>query len=96
LFLRFLSEAIMDTAIKVEQTVQEWGNGLGVRITSPVAKAARFARGLPITVEVVEGGVLLRPAGEPKLTLAQMLKEFDPAVHGGEAMAIAPVGAEVC
>ncbi len=85
----------MDTAIKVEQTVQEWGNGLGVRITSPVAKAARFARGLPITVEVVEGGVLLRPAGEPKLTLSQMLKEFDPAVHGGEVMASPPVGAEV-
>jgi antitoxin MazE len=86
----------MGTVIKVEQTVQEWGNGLGIRITSPVAKAARLVRGLPITVEVVEGGVLLRPAGEPKLTLAQMLKAFDPAVHGGEVMAFAPVGAEVC
>lgn len=85
----------MTSAVKVDQTVQEWGNGLAVRITAPVAKAARFARGLPITVEVVEGGVFVRPAGKPKLTLAQKLKAFDPKVHGGEAMAGGRVGAEV-
>lgn len=85
----------MRILVKVEQTVQEWGNGLGVRITAPVAKAARFARGLPITVEVVEGGVLVRAAGKPKLTLAQKLRAFDPAVHGGEAMVGGRIGAEV-
>lgn len=85
----------MTAAVSVEQTVQEWGNGLAVRITAPVAKAARFTRGLPIKVEVVEGGVFLRAVGEPKLTLAQKLKAFDPAVHGGEAMASGRVGAEV-
>ncbi len=84
----------MTSPIKVSQTVQEWGNGLGVRITAPVAKAARFARGLPVTVEVVEGGVLVRSAGTPKLNLAQKLKAFDPEKHGGEAMADACVGAE--
>ncbi len=85
----------MRASVKVEQTVQEWGNGLGVRITAPVAKAARFARGLPVTVEVVKGGVLVRAAGKPKLTLAQKLKAFDPTVHGGEAMASGRMGAEV-
>jgi len=85
----------MTAAVRVEQTVQEWGNGLGVRITAPVAKAARFARGLPITVEVVDGGVLVRAAGKPKLSLAQKLKIFDPKVHGGEAMTSGRVGAEV-
>ena len=85
----------MSAVVKVEQTVQEWGNGLGVRITAPVARAARFARGLPITVEVVDGGVLVRAAGKPKLTLAQKLKAFDPQVHSGEAMVHSPAGAEV-
>lgn len=85
----------MTTTLKVEQTIQDWGNGLGVRITAPVAKAAHFARGLPITVEVVKGGILLRPAGRPKLTLAQKLKAFDPTKHGGEVMASPPVGREV-
>lgn len=84
----------MVAAVKVEQTVQEWGNGLAVRITAPVAKAARFARGLPITVEVVEGGLFVRVAGKPKLTLAQRLKAFDPGLHGGEAMASGRVGVE--
>lgn len=85
----------MAAAVSVEQTVQEWGNGLAVRITSPVAKAARFTQGLPIHVEVVEGGVFLRTAGKAKLTLAQKLKAFDPAIHGGEVMATGRVGAEL-
>lgn len=85
----------MTATIIAEQTVQVWGNGLAVRITAPVAKAARFALGSPIRIEVVEGGVLLRAVGEPKLTLAQKLKAFDPEVHGGEAMASGRVGAEV-
>lgn len=85
----------MESAVKTEQTVLEWGNGLGIRITAPVAKAARFARGLPISVEVVEGGVFIRVTGTPKLTLAQKLKAFDPALHGGEVMADGRVGAEV-
>ena len=85
----------MAATVTVDQVVQEWGNGLGVRITAPVAKAARFSRGLPIKVEVVDGGIFLRAAGRPKLTLAQKLKVFDPATHGGEVMATGRVGAEV-
>ena len=85
----------MVAAVSVVQTIEQWGNGLAVRITAPVAKAARFSRGLPIKVEVVEGGVFLRVAGKPRLTLAQKLKAFDPAIHGGEAMATRRVGAEV-
>jgi len=85
----------MTAKVSVEQTIQEWGNGLAVRITAPVAKAARFTRGLPIKVEVVEGGVFLRATGKPKLTLAQKLKAFDPALHGGEAMPTGRIGAEV-
>ena len=85
----------MVAAVSVVQTIEQWGNGLAVRITAPVAKAARFSRGLPIKVEVVEGGVFLRVAGKPRLTLAQKIKAFDPAIHGGEAMATRRVGAEV-
>lgn len=85
----------MAAAVRAEQTVQEWGNGLAVRITAPVAKAARFVQGLPITVEVVDGGILVRAAGRPKLTLAQKLKAFDRKIHGGEALVSGRAGAEV-
>lgn len=85
----------MAPALKVEQTVQEWGNGLGVRITSPVAKAAHFSQGVPISVEVVKNGVLLRIVGKPKLSLSQKLKAFDPEQHGGEVMASKAIGKEI-
>ena len=85
----------MAATVTVDQVVQEWGNGLAVRITAPVAKAERFSRGVPIRVEVVDGGIFLRAAGKPKLTLAQKLRAFDPAVHSGEVMATGRAGAEV-
>jgi len=85
----------MSPALKVEQIIQEWGNGLGVRITSPIAKAAHLSQGVPITVEVVKNGVLLRVIGKPKLSLNQKLKAFDPERHGGELMASKPLGKEI-
>lgn len=85
----------MSTPIVVNQTIQEWGNGLGVRITAPLAKAARIVRGTPIQVEVVEGGFFVRVSGRPKLSLAQKLKLFDPEKHGGEVMISGRVGKEI-
>ena len=66
-----LGSISMTAIVSVDQTIQEWGNGLAVRITAKVAKAAHFTRGQPIKVEVVEGGVFLRTTGKPKLTLTQ-------------------------
>ncbi len=74
----------MDASVMSEQFVQDWGNGLGVRITAPLARAAKLVRGMPIRLEVVEDGVFMRVLGKPRLTLAQKLKAFDPVVHGGE------------
>ena len=85
----------MAPVLKVNQIVQEWGNGLGVRITSPVAKAAHLSQGMPISVEVVKNGVLLRVVGKPKLSLSQKLKAFDPNQHGGEAMVSQAIGKEI-
>jgi antitoxin MazE len=85
----------MAITVSADQTIQEWGNGLGVRITAPIAKAARFARGLPIKVEVVDGGVFIRAVGKPQLTLEQKLRAYDPELHGGEVMATGRVGAEM-
>lgn len=79
----------------IEQTVKTWGNGLGVRITAPIAKAARLSPGTPVKVEVVKNGLLVRTVGKPKLTLAQKLKAFDPQLHSGEVSDGGRIGAEV-
>lgn len=76
-------------------TVQQWGNSLAVRIPAAVARSARFRVGQPVEVSAQDSNVLVKPIGEPKLTLAQKLALFDPAVHGGEVMLTRPVGGEV-
>lgn len=76
-------------------TVQQWGNSLAVRIPAAVARSARFKVGQPVEVSARDSNVLVKAVGKPKLTLAQRLAAFDPALHGGEVMATATVGNEV-
>ncbi len=80
---------------KANLTVQAWGNSLAVRIPARVARAARLVVGQPVSVELADDALIVRPTGRPKLTLEQKLKAFDPALHGGEAMANGRVGAEI-
>ncbi len=80
---------------KAELKIQNWGNNLAVRIPSAVARAARLVSGQEVTVEVIDGNVVVKPQGRvPRLSLAQKLKAFDPKLHGGEVMADAPAGRE--
>ncbi len=76
-------------------TVQQWGNSLAVRIPASIAKSARFTVGQPVEVSLQDVGVVVKCVGTPRLSLAQKLEAFDPAKHGGEAMATGPVGVEV-
>jgi antitoxin MazE len=76
-------------------TLQQWGNSLAVRIPAAVARSARFKVGQPVEVSVQDSNVLVKPVGEPKLTLAQKLAAFDPVRHSGEAMVTGRIGKEV-
>jgi antitoxin MazE len=80
---------------RASQTLQQWGNSLAVRIPAAVARAARLKVGQPVLVSAQDSAVVVVPVGEPRLTLAQKLAAFDPAVHGGESMATRPIGKEV-
>lgn len=76
-------------------TLQRWGNSLALRIPSSVARSVGFQVGQPVEVSVHDSTVVVTPIGEPRLTLSQKLALFDPERHGGEAMAVKPVGREV-
>lgn len=76
-------------------TIQQWGNSLAVRIPSAVARSACFTVGQPVEMVLDDVGVVVKPIGEPKLSLAQKLALFDPAKHGGEVMVASRVGVEV-
>ena len=74
--------------------IKTWGNSLGVRLPASVARAAHLKADQRVRITVEEGRIIITPQGDRPLTLAERLARFDPAVHGGEAMAVAPVGGE--
>ncbi len=47
--------------LKLDTTIQPWGNSLGLRITRPLSELAHLKRGTVVTVEVVDGGLLVKP-----------------------------------
>ena len=81
-----MSEALLD--------IKPWGNNLGVRIPAAVAREAKLRANQRVKVSVEDGRVIITPQADKALTLADRLALFDPALHGGEVMAAAPVGAE--
>lgn len=81
-----MPEAILD--------IKQWGNNLGVRLPAAVASAAHLRVNQRVRVAVEKGRVVITPVAPRELTLEQMLASYDPARHGGEAMAVAPLGAE--
>lgn len=81
-----MTEAVLD--------IKRWGNSLGVRLPASVARAARLKADQRVRISVEEGRVVITPDGDKPLTLAERLALYDPAVHGGEAMATGPIGRE--
>ena len=74
--------------------IQRWGNSLAVRIPSEIARSAKLSVGQPVEVSVQELGVAIIPVGEREMSLAERLRAFDPARHGGEAMVSRRAGKE--
>lgn len=75
------AEAVLD--------LKQWGNNLGVRLPMP-----HLHLNQKVLVAVEDGRVVITPVEEMAPTLEQRLALFDPAKHGGEAMAVEAVGTE--
>lgn len=81
-----MTEAVLD--------IKQWGNNLGVRLPVAVAREAHLHVDQRVRVSVEGGQVIITPVTDVPLTLVQRLALFDPARHGGEAMASQVIGAE--
>jgi antitoxin MazE len=79
---------------KAVLTVQKWGNSLAVRIPAVLARSAHFHIGTPVELTVHKESIIVKSTGEPKLTLEERLKIFNPEIHGGEVMESGRVGLE--
>ena len=76
----------------IASQISVWGNGLAVRLTKPMAKAAGVVEGTPVRVTVRPGRIVIESETEP--TLEEMLAAFESLKHGGEVMGDAPRGVE--
>ena len=72
-------EAVLD--------IKRWGNNLGVRLPTAVARAARLHVDQRVTVSVNGDQVVITPMADSRLTLQQRLAAYDRKRHGGEQMA---------
>ncbi len=74
--------------------LNQWGNGTALRLSKRVLATAGFTQGTSVRMIVEPGRIVVEPV-KRRPTLDEMLAEFDPAIHGGEAMAFEPLGKEV-
>lgn len=77
-----------------QASVNQWGNGLAVRLTKSVARAAGVAEGSRVRIVAQKGRIVIETESRD-LSLEEMLARFDPKRHGGELMAESPVGKEL-
>lgn len=83
--------------MKVQSTIQKWGNSLAIRITGPVKTIPHFVANMPVEIDVRENGLTVRPILLKKKKLlfseAQLLEGLTakkahadevPVIHGRE------------
>jgi antitoxin MazE len=75
-------------------SITPWGNSHGIRLSRQLMQSLGVTPDTPLQVNVLGKGRLELVAKPARTTLAQKLKSYDPALHGGELMADMPVGAE--
>ena len=81
-----MSEEVLD--------IKRWGNSLGLRIPSAIAKKARLHENSRVRITVENNHLVITETKNRDISLKEKLAQFDPVRHGGESMAAESVGAE--
>jgi len=58
--------------------IQKWGNGAAVRLQRPLLQQIQCEIGESLEVEVVDGGLFLRPIRKPEFSLDELLESCTP------------------
>ncbi|MBI5847537.1 MAG: AbrB/MazE/SpoVT family DNA-binding domain-containing protein [Nitrospirae bacterium] len=73
----------------------QWGNSIGVRIPSAVAKKAGIGVNSTIEINNAEGGIIIKPAEKQEYSLKELVKEITAQNRHAEADYGQPVGKEL-
>lgn len=80
--------------MKIQTTIQKWGNSLAIRITGPLKTIPRFTANMQVEIEVNEKGLLIQPVKPKKRNLlrfdeSQLLEGLTPKkAHADELVDI--------
>jgi antitoxin MazE len=77
------------------QIVTKWGNSLGVRIPSILAKQIELTEGMQVGISVVDGKLVIQPEHRRKYTLDELLDGMTPENCHLEVGMGEPVGNEI-
>ena len=55
--------------MKIQTTIQKWGNSLAIRITGPLKTIPHFSANMPVEVEVNKNGLTIHPTAHTKRKL---------------------------
>ncbi len=75
-------------------TISPWGNSHGIRLSRELMQSLGVTPQTALQARVVGKGQLELTVAPMRRSLAEKLAAFDPALHGGEVLVDAPVGAE--
>ena len=77
------------------QVVTKWGNSLGVRIPSALAKQIELTEGMQVRISIVDGKLVIQPEHRHKYTLDELLDGMTPENCHSEVEMGEPVGNEI-
>ncbi len=66
--------------------IKKWGNSLGMRLPSVVAKAANLHLDQQVRLIVEDDKLVIIPEPEKEISLEQRLAKYDPQKHSAEVM----------
>jgi antitoxin MazE len=77
----------------MEAVVRKWGNSLGIRIPSTIAKEASISDGSYVDIEDVDGQIIIRPKN--RYNLQEMIKNIKSENKHREIKSDGPLGNEI-
>lgn len=77
--------------MKVQSTIQKWGNSLALRLTGPIKTIPHFENNMQVNIEIEEGYIKIYPVKEDVKTLPfsekDLLKDLDSKTAHAECLA---------
>lgn len=68
----------------MDMTIDKWGNSLGLRIPSALAKTIGLRRGDRVRLAARQGRIVIEPVATPEASLAALLAKITPGnLHAG-------------